>query len=312
MTAEIGIRNEVCGYYKIEAVKKMADGREHSRVLSDWFPNLITDAGLEHMATSSSWLNYCQVGSGNSAPTFTDTSLQSRIASTSSLTSTNNGVTSSPPYYAYCTRVFEFAEGAAAGNLSEVGVGWASSGSLFSRALILDGSGSPTTITVLPDEVLRVTYQFRFYVPTADTTGQLTLNGVVYNWTARASSFSTYGWGGRAPADMGVDVGNTNYPRAYSGNIASSVTGSPSGSYSVRSSVVSYPYSAGSLQRGGQAIWDLNRGNIGGIRSIEFLFGIGLYQVEFSSADANQDPIPKDATKILTLDFQHSWGRRDI
>ena len=49
------IHEDVEGWYKFEAVRP--DGTK--RLLADWFPNLITDAGLERMAGNGDWMRYC-------------------------------------------------------------------------------------------------------------------------------------------------------------------------------------------------------------------------------------------------------------
>src|SRR5690606_4774599 len=63
----------------------------------------------------------------------------------------------------------QFGQGQAAGNLSEIGIQHTStSGPLWSRALILDGQGNPTTITVLPDDFLTCYYTLRIMIPKED------------------------------------------------------------------------------------------------------------------------------------------------
>jgi hypothetical protein len=110
------------GFYKLEAVK--LDGTR--RVLTDWFPNLITNGGLDRIGVSSTYLDYCHVGSGNTAPANTDTGLATPVASTITSTSTT-GIQGSSPYYTWQTIVYTFGLGVAAGNLAEVGVGWSAS-----------------------------------------------------------------------------------------------------------------------------------------------------------------------------------------
>jgi hypothetical protein len=89
-------------------------------------------------------------------------------------------------------RVYRFAPPAAAGNISEVGVGWGTSSGLFSRALVLDGNGAPTSVTVLSSEYLEVTYEFRLYPMVDDQTGVVTLDGVDYAYTIRPCNIDGY------------------------------------------------------------------------------------------------------------------------
>lgn len=307
------LHSDVSGKFKIEAFKANAAGEEIEgtrRVAAEWFPNLITDGGLERMATTSDWLTWCQVGSGSTAPANNNTSLVSHVAGTSTIQTTNVGAQSAEPYYTQRTNTYRFAEGVAAGNLSEVGVGWDSTDSLFSRALILDGDGIPTTITILSDEVLDVTYEFRMYPRTTDVTGSVTFTGNIggtYDWTMRAANVTTgniFGWSidMTSGESMGGAIGS--FSNAYTGTIGA-ITGQPSGTAATLTSTTVQAYSAGSLERRFNIVFDLNNGNLtGGIRSIKKRMGVGTFQVQFDPA------IPKTLNDRLTLVFYHSWGRR--
>jgi len=159
--------SKVAGRYKIQA---FVPGRP-PRVLADWFPNLITDYGMDLMSGAVSgytemW-NYCSVGTGNAPPAFGNTNLVNRKASTNSTASSLIG---NEENYIWRRITYQFPQGAATGNLAEVGIGVSSTGDrLFSRALIKDASGNPTTITVLPDEVLQVVWEIRHYFPQPTT-----------------------------------------------------------------------------------------------------------------------------------------------
>lgn len=287
---------QCAGWFKIEATRP--DGTR--RVLADWFPNLILDGGLDRMGTNGDYLNWCQVGSGSTAPVAAQTALVNRIAGTNTTQATTNGAQATAPYYGWRRLTYRFAQGAAAGNLSEVGVGWATSGSLFSRALILDGGGSPTTITVLSDEVLDVTYELRRYPGTVDLTGTVVLDGVTHNWVSRAAGVTAASaWGGLS--NMALDSA-----RAYNGDIGPVTQSAPSGAYG---SLATTPlaYSSASYTRATTVSAGLNDSNLsGGIRSIMIYSNgyTGRYQIQFDPA------IPKDNTKVLSLTIQHSWARR--
>lgn len=303
------VHEEVEGWYKIEAIKP--DGSR--RVLADWFPNLITDAGLEYMADASNWLQYCQVGSGSSAPNVLDTALAARIASSITRQSDTSGAQATEPYYCWLRRTIRFGEGVAAGNLSEVGMGWEAAGSLFSRALILDSQGDPTAISVAADEMLDVTYEFRFYPRLTDVIGEITLGGNIggtYDYVMRAAKVtqanSSSGW---LVSVSGRSMGSSVTPIAYSGDIAA-ITSGPSGASSPADSVTGLAYEANSRERKFTAVWGPNRGNAtGGLRSFLVNMGIGTFQfrVGLQGTDA---PIPKTDQDELSLTFMHSWGRR--
>lgn len=286
---------QCAGWFKIEATRP--DGTR--RVLADWFPNLILDGGLDRMGANSDYLSWCQVGSGSTAPVAAQTALVNRIAGTNTGQKSVSGAQASAPYYGWYRRTYRFAQGVAAGNLSEVGVGWATSGSLFSRALILDGGGSPTTITVLSDEVLDVTYELRRYPGTVDLTGTVVLDGVTHNWVSRAAGV-TDSWHWTGTWQMAPD-----WTAAHTGDIGTVTALNPSGTGEIMSTTP-LAYSSGSYARASTVSAGLNQTNLsGGIRSIVIGCGrAGRYQIQFDPA------IPKDNTKVLSLTIQHSWARR--
>lgn len=286
---------QCAGWFKIEATRP--DGTR--RVLADWFPNLILNGGLDRMGANADYLYWCQVGSGSTAPVAAQAALVNRIAGTNTGQAIVAGAQASAPYYGWLRRTYRFAVGVAAGNLSEVGVGWASTGSLFSRALILDGGGSPTTITVLSDEVLDVTYELRRYPGTVDLTGTVVLDGVTHNWVSRAAAVTTEG------AWTGAGAMVLDFALSFNGGIGA-VTTSPSGVSGILSATA-LPYSAGSYTRAVTVSAGLNDSNLaGGIRSIliHSYSNTARYQIQFDPA------IPKDNTKVLSLTIQHSWARR--
>lgn len=310
----------VAGYYKLEVLNP----DKTLKYATGWFPNLITNNGLDLLGQEINLMGVVAVGSGNAAPAFSDSTLQTIVAATSNLVSQTSGVQATAPYYGTGTHQWQFAQGAAAGNLAEVGVG-ASSTNLLSRALILDGLGNPTTITVLANEFLNVTYSLRMYVPTADVTGSVVLLGVSYNYTIRASRANTnntnFGWAPRTqisgtfvspgPSLLGSCI------RVTDGAINAAVTGTPGGTSVQNGSPANTTYVTGAYQKLSSYTWGINDGNLGaGITAMEIQAGNyvaigsggitggrGSYQIGFSAA------IPKDNTKQLTLQFAHSWVR---
>jgi hypothetical protein len=299
----------IAGFYKMEARKP--DGR--IRPLTGWFPNLITNGGLDQYA-GSSWNSTCVVGTGNTAPAFTDTQLVSQVGSTTSTNFINTGAQSSPPYYGWTQTQFNFPIGTATGNLSEVGVG-TSATTLFSRALILDGGGSPTTITILSNEALYVTYQVNHYVPTTDYTNSFTLNGTTYNFTLRAATAtSSSAWGYRPNdpgylfGDGGPGGGNFSSLNVSNGSIGA-ITGDISGTGSGAGSASHSAYTNGTYSWAVTATWGLTNGNVsGGVSAGDLLFGVnnasrGRYQWGVTPT------IPKDSSHVLTLNFTNQWVR---
>lgn len=301
------------GFFRFEVYKNGEDGTEIAgtrRVVSDWQPNLILDAGLNRMATNGDYLNACQVGSGSSAPSDGQTGLDSRIAGTTSVApgGATPFVAPSAPYYVGLRRTYQFATGVATGNLSEVGVGWGITGTtLFSRSLIKDSGGLPTSITVLADESLDVVYEFRYYGPPDDITGSITATGNIggiYDYTLRAASFATANtnsWYLPQPQTANSGAGNNT---AYSGAIGT-VTGRPSGTTSNIGNASSASYVSDSFQLDRIQTVAANAGNfVGGLRSMALQIGIGVYQIEFDP------PIPKTNVDVVELTLRLSWGRK--
>lgn len=303
MSNMIDMKVQLRGMYKIEAVD-MLTGRV--RVLADWFPNLITDNGLELFAVGN-YLTYCSVGSGSTTPANANTTLVTFVGQSSSQITTTQTMASSSPYSGTYSVTYQFAAGVATGNLAEVGVGPSTGGTnLFSRALILDGGGSPTTITVLSSEALNVTYQLQLFSPTTDVTGNVTIAGTSYAYTLRAADVTTAGtWcissnqGAAGPAS--IQVGN--------GTIGA-ITSHPSSLGFTASAVTPAAYVAASHQRDTVFTFSLATGNVSGglITCAQFNCGIsfnglGTFQVGFSPG------IPKDNSHVLTLTFRHTWGR---
>lgn len=286
------------GRFKIEKIRP--DGERI--VASDWQSNLITDNGLNMFGnlTSGNLNAYCQVGSGTAAPSVTDVNLAAFVASTSNTSSSTSGYTTTPGNrYEWSRNSYEFAAGTATGNISEFGISPSSNGNLFSRALIKDEQGNPTTITVLADEILVVTYELRMYKPENDFVG--TSNG--YNYTARIANCDIDSWWSLPLNRMQMRTSNFE---VYTGGIGS-ITGTPSGSYSTASSgnVFTNSYVNNSFERTGGAKFTLNQANFV-IRSCAFRFGGFAFQVEISPT------ITKNNSQELTIEHTISWGRHVI
>ncbi len=269
-----------------------------------WFKNLITDGGLNRIGSGAIG-SLVYVGSGSAAPSFTDTALQSVVASTG-MTSNDFGAQGSAPYFSWARVTYRFGTGVAAGNLSEVGIGW--SGGLFSRSLIRDSNGDPTTLTILSDEVLDVVYELRLYPPLVDQTFNVVISGVTHACVSRAAlvtdrnfwnpiNLFTYGMITPGPAYRMV---------ARNGSIGS-ITQSPDGTGSDSASNSQSAYSNNSLKTSFSSTWGLGEGNVGGISAVlvsPIFVTVGTFQISFSP------PIAKDALKVLTLNYDTSWARK--
>lgn len=320
----VDLEMKLAGRFKLEAFRADDDGNEITgsrRVAADWFSNLITNAGLDNLGSNANWggasngsiFYYCGVGSGSTAPSFADTGLANQVARTNTKQSDTYGVQGSEPYFGWRRITYRFAAGVAAGNLAEVGIFTANTaGVCWSRALILDGSGNPTTITVLADEILDVTYECRNYPPTADVPWSATISGVVYSGIVRANAVTSNGSDGLwAPggvldsAQFGVmtNVGAASC-QAYSTQTLGPITGGISGTgFSAQGGIAS-AYVNGTYYRDHTVTWDVTRGNApGGIGSFRMMSIIGVFQMSVNPV------IPKDITKTLSINVRVSWGR---
>lgn len=288
---------KVGGKFRLVAVKP--DGSE--RVLADWFDNLILDSGLDRIATRLTAADVVRVGSGTTPPVVTDTALEAQIASTSAWTNKISGNATSAPYYGWSRVTFRFAAGVAAGNISEVGVGWDLTGpTLFSRSLIKNSSGTPITITVLPDEVLDVTYEIRLYAPVADVPYSVTIASIEHTGVARAAQVTGSWW---QPTCL-ISGGSSEFMSARSGAIGD-VTQVPSGS-GTDVGVVFDAYVPGSFYRDCTGTFALNDANFGagGVQALAMRTNyVGHFQFSLTPA------IMKDNTKIMSIKMRLSWSR---
>lgn len=298
-----GIHLGVEGHFTIRAVSSRG-----SRLLAD-FDNLILDAGLERLGIAGVATSI-QLGTGSTAPAVGQTALTAYAASTSNNTASVESYVAGPPVYHQVIKTFRFAAGSATGTFSEIGIGWSGVGSLFSRALILDGGGSPTTITVLSDEALDVDYRFRVYPSTSDVSGTLTLSGTGYSYTLRPGLISSLAqWSPNAVLNAGFSVGAIGQLGLYGASMSlGAITASLAGATN-NATMGAFNYSAyvgGSLSRAGTITTGLTLGNTGfGIKGFHMVFGsYGYYQVLFGTV------IPKDGTKIMTHGQRVTWARR--
>lgn len=187
------------GRYRLDKRKVLGENPDGTLILGEpeevlpWFDNLITDAGMDAMLQiqSTNNLAYCRIGTGNTPPVNGDTQLTAQVGSTQDRQSAVDNYGPSNEYF-YTRVVQRFAAGTIHNkNLAEIGMGSGANSALFSKALLRDSSGNPTTITLLVDEVLDVTYELRLYLTPAEVSGQFTINGV----TTTVRVFPA-GWGG--------------------------------------------------------------------------------------------------------------------
>lgn len=152
--------------------------------------NALLDTFFELLSTTSNSLSmaYIRCGSGAGAVENTQTALEQQLSLNSGGwprdgSSTLNTELEGGTVKMAQRHTFTFGLGQIAGNISELGVQFLSSGSLHSRALVEDSQGQPTTITVTSDEQLIITYTIRAEASTDDVvqTVPMMINGEATN-----------------------------------------------------------------------------------------------------------------------------------
>lgn len=302
----------MAGRFKLERKKADSGVVVHE---TPWMDNLITNAGLDSYYTAPSFaygmgypIAQIRVGTGNTTPQFTDIALANDLAGaggingTSSIVSSNYVAASGPtPAYWSTINKYQFGTGVAAGNLTEIGAQPYGQSALFSRALITDSNGNPTSITVLSDEILTVTYELRLYLDTTDKAFTFNLNGVPYPGTYRLMQIASSP--GMYRTMYRNSDNNTESAVLYSGAMGP-ITGGPAGS-GVRAYPSSYgTYSAGNYYIDMTYLWGISDAVwAGGIQS--FATVSPLHSLQFGLTN----PIMKTSGQQLQLSFRYAWGR---
>jgi hypothetical protein len=298
---------------------------------SGWFDNVITNAGLNRLGTHSddyntTIINFISVGTGNATPAITDTTLQTKVAHTNAVAS-GGGYTflQTSPYHITYEHPRSFPQGSVVGNLAEVGAGWDGT-TLFSRALVKDGSGNPTTFPVTAIDQLDVYYKFRLYPPLGDTNFSINVSGTQITGVGRATGLTTagdvYGAGRNtwpppvircAPRPLATHpmLGYVN----YWGMVCA--TGSTLGAlnaagptYTAHADLpdggaLEGSYIQDSFYRDVRVSLGTASGNVtGGLIGALYLGnGMGHYQFVWDNG------VPKDDTRSFTMVYRLSWGR---
>lgn len=297
---------------------------ECKQVVEDtgFFDNLITNTGMNRIGevttnagtSLAAFITLCGrfvVGSGSAEPQFTDTVLQNPVAFASANVVLDNESSNYERGWYEITVRHQFGQGQAAGNLSEIGIQHTStSGPLWSRALILDGQGDPTTITVLPDDFLTCYYTLRIMIPKEDAVFNIGVDydedgivpTVVTGRPLSANSASpSAGWGLQTAGTSSSMAGL----RFYTGGLASPTATNPLGS-AIGNDTLSFstvPYIADSFERYVTRTNGLNEHNSQELRTASLNALMGRWQIEFDP------PLQKDNTQTMQVTFGYSWAR---
>lgn len=292
---------------------------------SAWSDNVVTNLGVQMLlggatvGTSNTSVSIrCSCGSGNATPSVTDTQIQSFIAGAGNATS-NNTVRNSTvaPYYVMHTWTWRFGMGVAQGNVAELCVvnnnaTPNASSPVFSRALVRDAGGSPTAITVGPDEYLDVTYELYLYPSSSDQEGTFSqmIDGspVSFSFVSRASNIqvagsqgSSQGWasnsGSQMPTIFALASSSSNLSAVYVGGDLGGVGGAPTGTSVATSRFVASTSATGvyaSKYRDLTYTAGLDESNVT-FSCIRLAYNLGCVQMKFDP------PITKVNTKTYTI-----------
>lgn len=272
------------------------------------FDNLITNSGMDYLANAYFARNV-RLGTGTTTPAFTDVALANQLYVSGDI---GSGYAVGPAVsgeYCSLSLTWTLPQGAVVGNLSEVGTSPSSGSNLFSRALIVDGSGNPTTITVTALDILTVVYQLRMYFDTSDHVVNTTVNGTAYTLTSRGQTqtsicmfrwytFGLTGAGGVDTLVLGTGAGALG-PRTGSltGYTRINASGSQTSSYTAgtyyRDLVFPVGINSGN-HANGITCWDMSDG--------ADYWGIGVQTVVTPA-------IMKTNTMSMTITNRLSWAR---
>lgn len=278
------------------------------------FSNLITNAGLDAVA-GSMFIDGLRVGTGNIPPTFSDTGLVAQVAASTSLQSSSYALNQTADKYYRATRTYRFGAPGVSHNIQEVG---AFDGDvMWSRALVVDGDGNPTSFSWGADEILDVTYTLRRYPPLTDLETTMTVNSTTYDVVCRAADAANWGWLSESNIALGATLAEGNGgsgSQVFSGAIGT-IDGTPTGQMLGSSTSRSnFAYTSGNFYRDGQVIWGPTSGN-GNINS--FLIGympmsFRLPDYRFQVGIVGGGPLVKTNAQTLALNWRVTWARREI
>ena len=303
-------------YGEVKVIVKRAD--DTVRLDTGFFPNVITNLGLDAIGNDNDLFNFCAVGGGNSKPLNTNTKLDNFLAAGSRISSESkydyDPVRDTEFYKCSRTVGYRF-EGLDNKNISEVGlVGDYASGQhpAYTRTLIKNSAGEPTVITVLSGEILELQYRLWqvFDVKDKDQVVTAMIDGVEVPFNVKIRLAGVGGnlggsWSYAAVVGAHLTFQGNNYHQFGTGELGE-ITGQNSGLADIIN--LSWEaYQPSTYKRKfyvNASITDA----VHPIRSFLFFTGLGAYQVRFGTVDGDL-PIDKTKQDILQLGFEMSWGR---
>lgn len=305
-------------YGEVKVIVKRADGTV--RLDTGFFPNVITNLGLDAIGNGHNLFHFCAVGGGNSTPLNTNTKLDNFLAAGSQISSESkfdyDPVRDTEFYKCSRTVGYRF-EGLDNKNISEVGLVFDYRSELHSaltRTLIKNSNGEPTVITVLSGEILELQYRLWqvFSLKDKDQVITAMIDGVEvpFNVKIRLAGVGGkpgYNWGYHNVIGAGVDFQGNDGPKFGTGELGEITELSSGLNYGDYIGLGWEAYQPSTYKRKFYVNTSITEA-VQPIRSFLFFSGLGAYQVRFGTVDGDL-PIDKTNQDILQLGFEMSWGR---
>jgi hypothetical protein len=275
---------------------------------SEWFDNMILDSGLNSLgATQFATFNSLQVGTGTAVVTAGQTKLAAYNAGTSLVYHSSTG--SGDPLYKM-SHLYQavFPQGAVVGNITEIGVGPDQDNvqNLFSRALIVDSNNVAISMAVIAMDQLTVFYKLTVTPPLTTSSGSLVIAGVTYGYTSKIALVESFS-NGYFLSQYSDFFSLVQSVESYSGQCSlGAVNETITGDYIGGSNAgVHVSYTPSTKTRVSRISFSIDQGNSN--------TGITGFVVNYQASGSYQyvlnKPIPKDNTKVLSLDISFSWSR---
>lgn len=282
--------------------------------------NVITDVGLDMLATSNGysynnhWVTtYFCIGTGTVEPSATDTKLTAETyrgtcVFSDSVTYSANG---SDPYYIYQHRWAQTPLGALNGTYGEIGFSPSSTANanVFSKHILKDENGDPTTVIVSSEQQLRLHYVLTYLMsPSTTMTGTINIDGLgdvayeaAWQWVTTSLSDIVKTMSCNYTLSMFASI-QQNYSLLPIGQKQASYTSGGTGTEIISA------YVNGSHERFVTGTWNVSQGN--GTWYGVFLGApynnINQYPVFYIKFTT---PIVKANTHAMSFTIKTSWGR---
>lgn len=279
---------------------------EFNNLITDYYMDTLPNHVFGHEDYLYQLFTNCHVGSDNSAPLVSDTSLGAQVAVTTNKHVNQQFSGSSDPLYGQFLREWEFIIGTFSGEtIREVGI--SAGGNLYNRQLL------PSPLTLDSDEGLRVEFKGRIYpaadfsTPSSTAAGSLDINGSPVGFIAYV--IETPFTGARSSTDRLMWASRNNFigkPKI----VLSSNTGLDSDYVegNANDSISTGSYTNGTFTLTSTATW--NPGNFtGDIQSIHFCLNTAYIGIRVYSYVLDETVAVSDLEEV-NLTYTMSWARK--